>query len=177
MAWEACERIDTYPISGRSGIQLYESIGASGPSVSIGRAIAHTDFELLWSRDYRPQPDGSCTLVSARPNLVITYLLPRPANELPEPTRTNWATFIAGVEAHERVHGDFIKELARAIEAYSVGLNAPDDPGCTKVREKLQAHLAILAARHRERNRDFDRAEMSDGGNVHRLILDLVNGG
>jgi predicted secreted Zn-dependent protease len=175
--WQATERIEHYQVTGRTGIDLYRSIGENGPSVGIGRAIAHTSFDLLWSRDYRNRADGSCVLASARPSLTITYRLPRPGNDLPEPVRSNWATFIAGVEAHERVHGDIIKDMTRQIEAVSVGLTQPNDPDCNKVRAELQRQLAGIAAELDRRNREFDQKELSDGGNVHQLILDLVNGG
>lgn len=175
--WKPVERVETYQVSGRSGIDLYRSIGEKGPTVGVGRVIAYTDFKLLWSRDYRPQPDGSCTLVTARPSLTITYRLPKAPADLPAATQRAWKTFLAGIAAHEKMHGDIIVDMVRQIEAVSVGLNAPADPGCKKVREALQAKLGPLSQAQRQRSRDFDRDEMSDGGNVHRLILALVNGG
>ena len=36
--------------------------------------------------------------------------------------------------------------------------------------------LKALSEEQRARSRDFDKVEMSNGGNVHRLILALVNG-
>ena len=175
--WKPVERIEHYQVSGRTGIELYRSIGEKGPVIGIGRAIAYTDFKLLWSRDYRPQPDGSCTLATARPSLTITYRLPKGPADLPPATRQAWQTFLDGIVAHEKVHGDIIVDMVRQIEAVSVGLNAPADPGCKKVREALQGKLGALSQEQRRRSRDFDRDEMSDGGNVHRLILALVNGG
>lgn len=174
--WRAVESVETYAISGKTGIELYESIGERGPKVGIGRAIAYTDYHLTWTRDYQPR-DGGCRLASARPKLVITYRLPKPSGPLPTATQRLWETFIAGVEAHERVHGEIIIDIVRKIEATSVGLSVPGDPDCSKVREELQRRLPALAQELRQKSRDFDRAEMSDGGNVHRLILALVNGG
>lgn len=175
--WKPVEKVEHYRVSGRTGIELYRSIGENGPNVGVGRVIAYTDFKLLWSRDYRPQPDGSCTLVSARPSLTITYRLPRASGDMPASTRRLWDTFVAGVTAHEKVHGDFIVDLVRAIEAVSVGLTARDDPDCRKVRAELQSRLGPLSQEQRARSREFDRIEMGDGGNVHRLVLALVNGG
>lgn len=175
--WKPAERVEHYRISGRTGIELYRSIGENGPTVGIGRAVAYTDFKLLWSRDYRPQADGSCKLATARPNLTITYRLPRAPDDLPEATRRAWQAFLAGITAHEKVHGDIIVDMVRQIEAVSVGLSAPADPGCKKVRAALQEKLGPLSQAQRQRSRDFDREEMRDGGNVHRLILALVNGG
>ncbi|WP_024586150.1 DUF922 domain-containing protein [Aliihoeflea sp. 2WW] len=174
--WEAVERVEPYSISGTTGIELYQSIGANGPKIGIGRAIAYTNFDLKWSRDYQPQPDGSCVLVTARPHLIITYALPKPSSSLSADMQRSWDRFIEGIRAHENVHGEDIKDMVRAIEAYSVGLSAPDDAGCQKVRQKLQARLGELSQAQRQKSRDFDRVEMGNGGNIHQLILTLVNG-
>ncbi|NMG39015.1 DUF922 domain-containing protein [Chelativorans sp. ZYF759] len=174
--WRPVERIEHYAVTGATGIDLYRSIGENGPSVGIGRAIAYTDFDLLWSRDYRQQSDGSCVLASARPSLTITYRLPRPAGPLPPHTQRLWDVFIAGVEKHERVHGEIILDMTRQIEAVSVGLRAENDPGCQKVRAELQRKLVGISEERHARNREFDRVELSEGGNVHQLVLALVNG-
>lgn len=174
--WRPVERVEHYTVNGTTGIDLYRSIGERGPSVGIGRAIAYTDFDLLWSRDYRPQADGSCVLASARPSLTITYRLPRPAGPLPPATQRLWDVFIAGVEKHERVHGEIILDMTRQIEAVSVGLSAENDPGCQKVRAELQRKLVGISEERHARNREFDRVELSEGGNVHQLVLALVNG-
>jgi predicted secreted Zn-dependent protease len=59
----------------------------------------------------------------------------------------------------------------------SVGLVEKDDPGCKKIRATLTERLRDISGRERTRQRDYDRAEFSDGGAVHQLILMLVNGG
>lgn len=175
--WQAVEKVETYAISGKTGPELYASIGERGPKVGGGvRAIAHTDFKLTWQRDYQPRGDA-CTLVSARPRLIITYKLPKPSGTLPSAIQKNWDVFSAGVHKHEQVHGDHIKDMVRAIEAASIGLTVPNDPGCAKIRTELTKRLSELSLAQRQRSRDFDRVELSDGGNVHQLILDLVNGG
>lgn len=174
--WKPVEKIETYAISGTSGAELYASIGARGPKAALGtRAIALTNFKLTWQRDYQPR-DGGCTLASARPKLIITTTLPKPAGPLPPSVKTAWETFIAGVRRHERVHGADIEDMVRQIEATSVGLSMPADPKCQKVRAELQKRLAALSAEQRRKSRDFDVVELGAGGTVHRLILDLVNG-
>jgi predicted secreted Zn-dependent protease len=155
-------------------MELYTSIGARGPKVGKGRVIAHTTFDLKWSRDYRPQADGSCRLVAARPSITITYTLPKPSGALPAATAARWQTFIEGLRRHERVHGEHIKDLVDEILAATVGFSAPDDAGCRKIREAIKVPLAAASRRQRERSRDFDRVEMADGGAVHRLIIALV---
>lgn len=166
----------TYAITGQSGPELYASIGERGPKLGLTRAIAHTSFKLTWSRKYETQGDA-CVLVSARPKLAITYTLPEPAKSLAGATRDHWETFIAGVHKHELVHGDFIKEMVKKIESATVGLTVPSDPQCRKIKTEMTKRLGALSNAQRQQSRDFDRAELSDGGQVHQLILDLVNGG
>ncbi|MDW6025976.1 DUF922 domain-containing protein [Mesorhizobium sp. BAC0120] len=174
--WQAVEKVKTYAIAGKTGIELYRSIGERGPVISGNRrTIAHTNFTLTWSRKYVPQ-DGACTLVSAVPKLTITYTLPRPSEQLPAANRRLWGTFIGGVEAHERLHGEMIKKLVKDIEVATVGMSVPGDPKCVKIRAELKERLTDLFTAHQQRNRDFDRVEMGEGGNIHQLILGLVNG-
>ncbi|MEP9386726.1 DUF922 domain-containing protein [Mesorhizobium sp. KR9-304] len=175
--WKPVEKIEPYSITGKTGPELYASIGEHGPKAGIGRAIAFTNFKLTWSRDYRPQTDGACTLVSARPKLIISYHLPKPSEKLPAPIAANWQTFIDGVRRHERVHGEMIVAMVREIEAFTVGLSVPGDPNCKKIRARMTERLAQISQTQRQKSRDFDRVELSEGGAVHQLILNLVNGG
>ena len=115
--------------------------------------------------------------LSAVPKLVITYRLPKPSQQLPANIARNWQTFITGVSTHEKVHGDTIKDMVRKIEAATVGLTVPGDPDCRKIKTEMTKRLSELSQAQRQQSRDFDQAEMSDGGNIHRLILGLVNGG
>lgn len=173
--WKPAEREEAYAITGASALELYASIGAKGPKAGIGRAIAFTDFKLTWTRDYQRRGDA-CVLAAARPKLVITTRLPKPARKLSGDLARRWDAFIAGVRAHEKVHGMMIVELVRAIEAATVGLTVPGDPGCRRIREEMTKRLAALSAEQRRKSRDFDHVELSEGGNVHRLILAFVNG-
>jgi predicted secreted Zn-dependent protease len=174
--WKAEEREKTYAVSGANGLELYRSIGEKGPKVGVGTVIAHTTFDLKWRRDYRPQPDGSCRLASARPFLTIVYTLPKPSGKLPAPLAARWQTFIDGIRRHERVHGEHIREMVERIISTTVGVSVPDDPGCKKIRQVIQDPLAAASNEQRQRSRDFDRVEMNDGGNVHRLVLALLDG-
>lgn len=174
-AWTPQEVEETYAVAGRTGIELYSSIGEHGPSAGASRAIAVTTFKLTWQRDYRPR-GGGCVLQSARPRLIITYRLPKPSQRLPPDVAESWRRFIDGMRAHERVHGEHIVDMVRRIEAVSVGLTVPNDPSCKRIREVLTEKLGALSQEQRARSRAFDQMEMSDGGNVHRLILALVNG-
>lgn len=175
--WQATEVVKSYAVSGTTPIELYEQIGARGPLLGgSSRAIAYTSFDLKWRRDYRPQPDGSCKLVAATPFMTIVYNLPRPAEALPPATARLWKTFIDGMTAHEKVHGRHMRDMVDRILATTVGLSVANDPECRKIREEIKKPLSAASEEQRRRSRDFDRMEMSKGGNVHQLILGLVNG-
>lgn len=167
----------TYTISGTTGIELYRSIGARGPRIrgGISSAIAKTDFDLKWSRDYR-RDGNDCVLVAARPFLTITYTLPKPAETLPADVAARWRVFIAGIRAHEAVHGEYVIDMAQDIYDTTVGFRQRNDPECKTIRHAIQAPLKAAFTRYRTRNRSFEQSEMRDGGNIQQLILELVNG-
>lgn len=172
---QTVEQIKTYAISGTTAPELYASIGERGPKASVGRAIAHTNFKLTWQRKYEPQGDA-CTLVSAKPKLIITYTLPKPAGQLPAALQQRWDVFYEGVRRHELVHGQMIKDMVATIEKTTIGVSVANDPNCKKVRQEIIRPLSEASLAQREKSRDFDRVELGDGGNVHRLILGFVNG-
>ncbi len=172
--WQAVERVEAYNVQGSTGLEIYQSIGARGPKLGVARVIAHTGFKLTWTRKYERQGDA-CVITVNKPKLVITYTLPKLKSKLAEPLKGRWDTFITGVTAHEKVHGDFIKEMVKEIETVSVGMTVENDPNCKKIRPQLQAKLGELSNAQRARSRDFDQVELNDGGNVHQLILQLVD--
>ncbi|RYE98157.1 MAG: DUF922 domain-containing protein [Oxalobacteraceae bacterium] len=47
---KATETVETYAISGKTGAELYESIGERGPLLGANRVVAHTRFKLTWRR-------------------------------------------------------------------------------------------------------------------------------
>ncbi|MBO9629157.1 MAG: DUF922 domain-containing protein [Shinella sp.] len=172
--WQATERVEPYTVQGDTGLEIYRSIGERGPKLGIARVIAHTGFKLTWTRKYERQGDA-CVITVNKPKLIITYTLPKLKSKLSEPLKSRWDTFIAGVTAHEKIHGDFIKDMVKQIEAMSVGMTVENDPNCQKIRPQLQARLGELSDAQRARSREFDKVELSDGGNVHQLILQLVD--
>ncbi|QKV17126.1 DUF922 domain-containing protein [Oricola thermophila] len=165
--------VKTYPVSGETGAALYAAIGGGGPLVGGRRAIARTDFDLRWGRDY--VRDGrDCVLAAARPFLTVTYTLPEPSGPLPPETAARWARFAAAIRSHEEVHGRYVEEMAREIYDATVGFRQENDPGCTAIREAIQAPLKAAYARYRERNAAFEASEMAPGGPIRRRVLELV---
>lgn len=174
--WKAVEIIKPYAISGRTGPELYQSIGQKGPRIGIARVIAHTTYVLTWDRKFDNSNNG-CTIASAKPKLKITYTLPKPSQKLSSPVKENWERFYDGIYKHELVHGETAKDMTREIVRTTVGLSIPNDPKCQKMRRELIDRINALVAVQRQQGRDFDRIEMGSGGNVEQLVLTLVNGG
>lgn len=173
--WKATEIEKTYAIAGETGPELYASIGEKGPTIGPTRTIAVTNYDLKWRRSYVPE-GTSCRLASAIPFLTITYTLPKPAKTLSGSAASLWSTFIDGIRAHEKVHGDYVKEMTQAILDTTVGMVVENDPGCRKIKEAVKKPILDAGLAYKARNRAFEQAEMSRGGNVHQLILGLVNG-
>ena len=175
--WQPVEKKVFYPVRGTTGPELYASIGEHGPEIGNGmRTIAYTDFKLTWTRDYQ-QRGTTCVLASARPKLTITYKLPKPSQKLIGATRELWNNFATGVATHEKVHGQILIDMVHEIERQTVGLTVENDPGCRKIRTEMTGILGPISKARQQRNRDFDQLELNPGGNVHSLILALVNGG
>jgi predicted secreted Zn-dependent protease len=175
--WKPVETIATYAISGQSGEELYRSIGENGPLIrgARTRTIAYTNFKLTWVRDYQRRGED-CVLASARPKLTVTYTLPKPSAPLPPAVRRNWDTFIAGVTAHEKVHGEGMIRMVRDIEAATIGLTVADDPKCSKIRDEMVKRLDAISKARVEESREFDRVEFGEGGNLWNLVAALVTG-
>lgn len=170
------EKVVAYPVSGNTAAALYQSIGENGPLISNNvRTIAHTNFTLTWQRTYK-KDDGNCTLIAAKPKLVITYTIPKPLQKLPQPVAQSWQKFITGIQQHEHMHGYFIKEMVRNIELETVGMSIEHDPKCIKFKAELDKKLSVLFQEQRQKGRDLDRADMKSGGTIHQLILNFLNG-
>ncbi|RVB76759.1 DUF922 domain-containing protein [Mesorhizobium sp. M7A.F.Ca.CA.002.04.1.1] len=174
--WKPVEKIEPYAISGQSGAELYRSIGEKGPKLGIARAIAYTNFKLTWGlRDYKPS-GKDCVLTAGRPKLIVTYTLPKPSRALPPAVQKNWDTFIAGVAAHEKVHGASMIQMVHDIQAATDGLTVADDPKCSKTRAEVVKRLDAISKARVQASRDFDRIEFGNGGNLQKLVFSLVTG-
>lgn len=173
--WQPKAVTKTYGISGSTPIELYKSIGEAGPVIGGGRrVIALTEWALKWRRDY--QPEGTaCVVKSALPFLTITTTLPKPKAKLTGDVARRWQAFVAGITAHEAVHGSDIVAMTQQIIADTVGLRVEDDAACKAIRAEVLRRVQKAADDYKAKSRAFDQVEMGNGGNVQQLILGLVN--
>lgn len=161
----------TYAVSGDTAYDLYVSIGRNGPR----GAIAHTEYSLTWKRLF-DEEGGACRLVSATPVFTTTYILPKPAGKLKPPLDRLWTAFVGGVRAHEHRHGAMLQEMVRTTQQRIAGARVENDKSCAKVKRVVSDVIDQERQRYKARSGDFDRAELAEGGNLHRLILGFVNG-
>ncbi len=160
----------TYAISGTTGIELYRSIGENGPT----GAIAETRFKLTWKRLF-DEEGGACSLIRFRPEITITIHLPKPSQKLDPYMQAKWDRFISGIRTHEMQHVRMIREMVPATEASVKGARVENDKTCAKVKKEVSRRIDLMLAGYKAKSRDFDREELTNGGNVHSLILALVN--
>lgn len=175
-SWKATISEKHYRIDGTTPIALYESIGQRGPIIKGDRrTIAITTWDLKWRRDYQRQNAG-CVLASALPFLAINYELPRPAQKLPASLNARWQIFYDGIKTHELQHGEMIRNLVRVIINETVGLTTEQDDGnCNQLRAKVLAKVKTAFDTYTRQTAEFERIEMSKGGNVHSLVLGFLN--
>jgi len=161
----------TYAVKGDTAYDIYVSIGENGPS----GAIAHTDYSLTWKRLF-DEEGGDCRLVSARPLFTTTYILPKAPGKLKPPLDRLWRDFIAGVRKHEHQHGQMLQEMVKTTQQRIANARVENDKTCAKVKRVVSDIIEQERQTYKARSRDFDRAELAEGGNLHRLILAFVNG-
>lgn len=161
----------TYAVRGDTAYDLYVSIGENGPK----GAIAHTDYSLTWKRLFDEEA-GDCRLVSARPIFTTTYILPQASGKLKPPLAKLWQDFIAGVRKHERQHGQMLQEMVKTTQRRIANARVENDKTCAKVKRVVSDIIDQERQTYKSRSRDFDHAELAEGGNLHQLILTFVNG-
>ncbi|MEM0899237.1 MAG: DUF922 domain-containing protein [Pseudomonadota bacterium] len=172
--WKPSHTTRFYDVSGQSGIEIYRDIGQKGPSVGIRRAIGLTEWDLKWQRNYVPEND-SCRLTAVRPFLAITTTLPRSRSIRSTDLARKWARFEKGIAVHEQGHSDRLYAVVDDIIARTSELVVFDDPQCREIRAEVQRRVKAAFDRYQADNTAYERREMSNGGNVQQLILELVN--
>ena len=63
--------------------------------------------------------------------------------------------------------------MAQEIYDTTLGFRQKNDPNCKKIRSGIQAPLRPPSRATRPQQQ-FEQAEMASGGNIHQLILELV---
>lgn len=177
-AASAAERVTIktkyYAVSGSSGLQLYASMVKRGPKQGFtSRAIAQTAYTVNWNAEVKPS-GGGCRVVSAVPQLSITYTYPKPAGPVSPALQKRWSRFMVGVRKHEEKHGRLAREMVDVAVRSVRGLKMANDPSCRKLRADIKRRARAIYDNYEARQEKFDAIEHKDGSNIDRLIGALV---
>jgi predicted secreted Zn-dependent protease len=160
----------TYPISGKSGIDLLDAMDKRGPKHGfLTHAIAQTSYTIKWDIDWK-ENDGSCRVADAAATLSITYTYPGVKGTMSPALKRRWQQFMAGVHTHEQMHGRLARQMVDAAEISLSGLSDKNDPRCRKTQAELKKRIALTYAKYEARQIEFDRVEHAEGGNVEGLV-------
>ncbi len=168
------EKTGSYAISGRSGAALLDAMDRRGPKHGfLTRAIAQTRYAMSWKIEWG-ESAKSCRVRRLAGELAITYTYPHVSGRLPADLHRKWATFLAGVQNHEQMHGRLARQMARAAEKSVGRLTVANDPGCRKGRREAKRRMNAVYADYEARQLAFDAREHRSGGPVEHLIEELV---
>jgi predicted secreted Zn-dependent protease len=160
----------TYPISGKSGVDLLDAMDRRGPKHGfLTHAIAQTSYTIKWDVDWK-ESDGSCRVGNAAATLSITYTYPAVKGTMSPALKRRWQRFMAGVHTHEQTHGRIARQMIDVAEKSLSGLSNKNDPHCRKTQAELKKRIALTYAKYEARQIEFDRVEHAEGGNVEGLV-------
>jgi predicted secreted Zn-dependent protease len=166
----------TYPVSGKSGIDLLEAMDRRGPKHGfLTRAIAQTSYTIKWDVDWK-ENDGRCRVGDATATLSINYTYPAVKGTMSPALKRRWQRFMAGVHKHEQTHGRLAQQMVDAAERSLLGLSNNNDPRCRKTQAELKKRIALTYAKYEARQVEFDRVEHAEGGHVEALVNLLGRG-
>jgi len=168
------EKVDYYNITGDSGDALMAAMDREGPRHGfLARAIAQTRYSLAWDLEWKGV-DNRCVLKQADVTLSVHYRFPRVTGKVPSAVKRKWATFMKGVNKHERMHGRIAREMADAAYKAAMKLTVEGDPNCRRAKQELSKVVHEIYNRYEERQQQFDAVEHQPGGTVDRLVTSLM---
>ncbi len=165
------ERTKTYRISGGTAAELARSMSKRGPYSRSHQArawaTASRDMRFQIDRDVR---NGRCRVTDADVRMKITYTLPRLSriSRLPKRERARWKRMAQLLEAHERVHGKFYRELAG--KTYRALLRLKPARTCRALDRNALAEVKRLSAEDMRRNQRFDQRDRRNYRRMNRLF-------
>ena len=167
-------KIVNYPIAGTTGQALVDAMDRNGPKQGmLARAIAQTQYVIQWELLWR-QTGKACRLRSATAHLSIDYRYPTLSRKVSPALSRRWSTFMTGVRRHEQTHGRLARQMATEADRAVTGVAFSNDPTCAKSVREVERIVGGVYAEYEVRQQRFDRTEHRDGGNVDRLVENLL---
>jgi len=168
------ERTKYYSISGKTGKQLFRSIGRKGPRRGHAIATTRTDVKV---RNIRTKKRGrSCIVTRADVIVTLTYTLPRwrGSRRASKRVRRSWNAFAARVNRHERKHGQISKKYAKKLYREIRRMKGRVSRNCRDFGDRAARRIAKLQSQADREHARFDRREASSRARVRRLQVALI---
>ncbi len=170
------ERIVTYPIKGRTGIELGKAMVVLGPKHTHMRgAVATTATKFEFLDPVLRVENGRCVVKDVTVKLTITYQFPKWTNASVSSTklRRAWKTFYAELSRHEKTHGRIARKYGALVERELKRMSGTQVFGCRDFGQWSKLRFASLAARLKNEQAAFDRREEQRNSKISRLQLSL----
>lgn len=150
------ERDAYFTISGRTQSELLRSIQANSPRRGKKNfALAQMRPKISYSIE-RAKHGDRCGVDSITIHLDITYLYPRPSNELNKRTKDWFDDFSEELIEHEQTHGIIAKRFADKIEREVNGMN---DLNCSTMTQVVHDRVNYLIRKMNDKQDEYDRLE------------------
>jgi predicted secreted Zn-dependent protease len=167
-------KTEYYRISGKTGAALLDQMDRRGPKHGfMSRAIAQTRYSMYSGADWS-HSNGICRARDVSVDLSITYVYPRPAGPVSTDLLRRWKTFMAGVVAHEEMHGRIARQMASAAAKAVSGMAVRDARDCPSVDRMMKRKIDAIVAAYEARQERFDDQEHRQGGNIDGLVRSLA---
>jgi len=150
-----------YSIKGRTGVEIYRSIGLrSQRGAGVQHAIATTTSSISIKNVKTKIRRSRCVVVSADVRLNLVYRYPRWNRRGASPkVRKAWKAFYAHAVRHEETHGAIAKKYANRIHRELLRTTGRVSRQCTDFGRNAERKLKRLASRLDREQRRFDRRE------------------
>jgi len=155
------ERTKFYTVKGRTGRDIYRSIGLRSKRGSgIQHAIATTTSSISVKNVKTAVRRSRCVVVSADVRLKLTYRYPRwKARGASKKVRSAWANFYKHALKHEKVHGNISKKYAKRMHTALLRTTGRVSRQCSDFARNAQRKFSRLSKRLDREQKRFDRRE------------------
>ena len=165
------DRVEYYPIEGRTARDLVAQMDALGPirSVTGRRASGYTASEVLWEHS-REMHEGTCRVRHLDVSVTIVTTLPKWVAKHREPGLTvRWKGFMANLLAHEATHREHMLLAAAAVRRAILAI--PPQSDCRSLERAIDRAARQQTRHYAAESRKYDA--LTDFGAKQGVRLDL----
>ena len=161
----------TYPVSGRTGAELYTSMQKKAPRRTIfTQDLAQFRFEFTVRHGMGV--DGRvCSIQGGTFNVKMTVTYPQTIDKLSPKTGQAWARLIADMHRAEAARTRIARQSMRDLMDATLRLKTANDPTCTKIRGHLNRLRRKALADHDASQYRFSKESAALGS---KLLAELA---